>query len=401
MKCKLFKLYSLLGCTILVLLGVITMPVQALCQQLEQNTKGEWVLFDKDGSSRILDPNNYSDLKILNAHPEYNKKSYLAELADKITQDIRETENKVQLMDHESEKLRINKNLLEQSLRTEKSDMSEQQQNEARRDINILKIHLAYYKKEQALYRDEIEQLKQLLRTPGPKQIEGYRLFCLERDKKHKPPPALTVKPLIQHSKKSNAVTNTQSSGITRKSAEDYAQYDASKDVMLSPPDRPCAIEYEGKDEFMGRNRKDHSPQMLFFYTPEQLNSVYTNTEYLSCRAALSSVSGGSVFLNLYFDLATKDAGRLFGGFDKGSVIHLKFLDGDNFAIINNRNDPGIYDPASRTMVFRAQCNLGAGVQDKIASKPLDKIRVSWQTGYEDYEVFDVDLLIRQSKCIR
>ena len=120
----------------------------------------------------------------------------------------------------------------------------------------------------------------------------------------------------------------------------------------------------------------------------------------MNCKASLSSVSGGAMFLNLYFTIASKDAPKLFGGFEKGTVINLKFLDGDNLAIINNRTDPGIYEPGNQYVTFRAQCNLGANIQEEISKKSLDKIRVTWQTGYEDYEVYDVDLLKREFKCL-
>ena len=383
------------------IVAIIVFLPDVHAQQIEQNQKGDWILINKDGSTRILNPANKSDLKLLNTEPAYVRSSFLTELADKITQDLKESENKIQLNNIESERLRINRDLLEQTLKTEKAELGEAEINQTRKQINELKIIISYLKKENLQYQNDIENLKSLLKISGPKQIEAYRTFCAERNKKHKPPPVLN-NPNIKRQVLPNAGKSIDNiPPDSRPALKDYARYVPTEDVMVKPPVRPCQIEFEGEDEFMGKRRKDHAAQVLFFYTPAPLTKNYPDSEYLTCKAALSVVSGGSMFLNLYFYIAVNDAGRLFGGFEKGSIINLKFLDGDNIAIINNRNDPGLYDPVSKTMMFRAQCNLGAAAQDKISSKSLDKIRVTWQTGYEDYDVFDVDSLMRQAKCIQ
>ncbi|HMG13965.1 MAG TPA: hypothetical protein VK590_00890, partial [Saprospiraceae bacterium] len=184
------------------------------------------------------------------------------------------------------------------------------------------------------------------------------------------------------------------------RTAEYYSKYSTSNDVYLHPPTKKCKVEFEGIDEFTGKKRKDMSAEPWFFLTPEAMKKSMGEKQYIYCTTSLSSITGGTAFLTINITIGSLDAPRLFGGLEKGSVINIKFLDGDNVAIINNRNDLGAMDSNSKSTTYRAQCTLGSTIQKMLATKEVDKIRVTWNAGYEDYEVYDVDLLIRQMNCL-
>lgn len=379
----------------------ITASSAVIGQQVEQNTTGEWILHQKDGTNRKLDPNSKSDLELIINQSKTNNEQSILELSDQIALDLRETENKLQNIASNLENTRIQKNLLEQSIKTEKSEMNPQELASNKTSLKTLKEQEKYLKLQKDISTGELQILKQITQLEATKQVEAYKDFSKNKAKQKNitPPPTFSNNP-------SNSFQSPQNQAPTKtitkkkKSAADFTKYNPDKDVMVNPPSLPCDIEFDGIDEFTNKKRKDHIYQTLFFLTPQPMLKNYPNKDYMSCQASLSAISGGTVFLNLAFSIASKDAGRLFGGFEKGTIINLKFLDGDNIAIINNRTDPGVFDTSTQTTQFRAQCNLGAGIQDKISKKSLDKIRVTWQTGYEDYEVFDVDLLVRQYKCL-
>ncbi len=374
---------------------VLTTSIKLTGQSVAQKANGTWIFTSEDGNLRTLDLKKKDDLEILIKYSKASKNEDNRLLSDKIALDLKETENKLQTVIIKLEKLRIQKNYLEQSLSTEKQELNEEEKISIRKELKSINDLENFLKKESRTYTDESRVLREIQIIEPEKRAEVYQHFTSER------------KFNLQIKEPNNSQLATEPKNLKRernvkrkKLASDFELYDPEKDVLLNPLKIPCSIEYAGLDEFTGKNRKDHSAQNLFFHTPESLSKVFQDKEYMTCDASLSSVTGGALFLNLYFSIANRDASKLFGGFEKGTVINLKFIDGDNFAIINNRTDPGLYDPKLQSVIFRAQCNLGAGIQEKIAKKSLDKIRVTWQTGYEDYEVFDVDLLIRQYKCL-
>ncbi len=81
-------------------------------------------------------------------------------------------------------------------------------------------------------------------------------------------------------------------------------------------------------------------------------------------------------------------------------MVILKFIDGTTLTVSNLRNDDGTLDPTGQVFTYRGQYALDPSVLKKLRKTELDKIRVSWSTGYEDYEVQNVDLLMRQAKCL-
>jgi hypothetical protein len=184
------------------------------------------------------------------------------------------------------------------------------------------------------------------------------------------------------------------------RTADYYTRYSAANDVYLHPPNKKCMVEYEGIDEFSGKKRKDLVAEPIFFNTPDALKKSLGKRQYIYCTSSLSAITGGTAFLTLNVTIASLDVSKLFGGLEKGSVISIKFLDGENVAIINNRNDFGLIDANAKTTTYRAQCTLGSAIQKILATKEVDKIRITWNAGYEDYEVYDVDLLMRQMNCL-
>ena len=62
--------------------------------------------------------------------------------------------------------------------------------------------------------------------------------------------------------------------------------------------------------------------------------------------------------------------------------------------------DEGAPDPSGSAFTFRAQYGLDRDILKKMQRLELDKIRVGWAAGYEDYDVQNVNLLRRQAKCL-
>lgn len=385
----------------LIFILLMFMAYVSHAQRLEQLQDGRWQYTNASGATRMLDLSIAEDLNLVTQISiQQEKQETEAKLSDQITLEIKEKENQFQLNETRQDQARLQKSLLEQSLKTEKKDMSESQIKQLKKDVSNAKEKEALLKKRGNQLTEQINILKAILSSEPSKRPKEYVAY--QKSNPTEPIENQLVEQTVIP-KESNIPKQANSNLPTtrkRMAAQDYASYNVKADQYVNPVAKPCNLEFNGTDEFTGKSRKDHAPELLFFYTPEAMYKFYPDQDYMNCKASLSSVSGGAMFLNLYFTIASKDAAKLFGGFEKGTVINLKFLDGDNLVIINNRTDPGIFDSGNQYVTFRAQCNLGANIQQEISKKSLDKIRVTWQTGYEDYEIYDVDLLKREFKCL-
>jgi hypothetical protein len=106
------------------------------------------------------------------------------------------------------------------------------------------------------------------------------------------------------------------------------------------------------------------------------------------------------MFLNLVFIIQDPAAKKSFGGIAKNSAVILKFVDGTTLSLYTPRGDEGNFDPSGQIATFRGQYELDKSFLKKLRSTELDKIRMAWATGYEDYEVQQIDLLMRLAKCL-
>lgn len=178
-----------------------------------------------------------------------------------------------------------------------------------------------------------------------------------------------------------------------------FKSYDPAADVMLNPPSRACNIVTDTRDEFSGERRREMGKEELFRYTNPTLKPYFADTEHILCDAAIA-VNNGNFLLNLTFTIRDVNARRAFGSLPRNGMAILKFLDGETLTVYNLRADEGQPDPENKVFSFRGQYAIEPGMLKKMQKTLLDKIRIAWSTGYEDYEVQNVDLLSRQLNCL-
>jgi hypothetical protein len=176
-------------------------------------------------------------------------------------------------------------------------------------------------------------------------------------------------------------------------------KYNPAHDVMLHPPVPPCNMASSTRDEFSGEITKELARSEWFRYTNPALKNYLQGKTHVICDAALTS-KGANHFLQLTFTIQDPNARKAFGRLDQNSVAMLKFLDGNSFTLQNAVPDDGVYNPETEIMTYRATYPLNAEVMKKIRRTETDRIRIAWSKGYDDYEIQQVDLLIRQAACL-
>ncbi len=181
---------------------------------------------------------------------------------------------------------------------------------------------------------------------------------------------------------------------------ENYASYDPAQDPLVNPPPYRCRFIRDETDEFTGKRRKDLAAEELFTFTPPPLRTYMKGRTFIRCSASMTSVSGGLVYLTLVFRVASPNAHKSFGGIPRGNFILLRTLDGEQIRLRNSLTDPGSYQASDGSYTFRAQCTISAGQQDMFKRAEIDNMRVVWQTGYEDYEIYRIDFFKDQLNCL-
>lgn len=181
---------------------------------------------------------------------------------------------------------------------------------------------------------------------------------------------------------------------------ERYTGDSKKDDLILNPPPPPCSIVFEGNDERTGRPRRDVQQQILFTYTDDRLRPYLKDKEYLRCEGFLTSIGGGFRYLTLVFTFAYPNAREAYGFIEKGSVLTIKMLNGNFVNLFSGKMDRGSYNTKTQLLTYRVHYPIDRGQLGLLEKDEVDAFRVFWSSGYEEYEVFQLDFFQSQLDCL-
>ncbi len=217
---------------------------------------------------------------------------------------------------------------------------------------------------------------------------KGGLLQELKAQAKTNPGPNGTVEPLLEDFYKT-VVTLDEATGSIRE----------ANNVMVNPPDKGCDVAFEGKDETTSQWRRDMQQELLFTYTDERLRVYLKDKEYLRCEGFMTSMAGFR-FLSLQFSFAYPNAREAYGFIEKNSVLIIKLLNGDFITLNAGRMDQGSYDTEKELLTYRVHYPIDRSQLSILRRGELDSMIMFWSSGYEEYEVFNLDFFMNQLNCL-
>ena len=160
-----------------------------------------------------------------------------------------------------------------------------------------------------------------------------------------------------------------------------------------------CVYETDTTDLATRLTRRELAPSILFTHTDPDLRPYFKDKELITCRGRLSMV-GPYMYFTIEFQIASSHSQSNFGSLQEGSLLRLKLMNDTNVSLYNLKTDEGRIDPYTGYTIFAAQYAIGKQEMKSLRSSELDKMRVMWSTGFEDYDVYNIDLLINQVNCL-
>ncbi len=169
--------------------------------------------------------------------------------------------------------------------------------------------------------------------------------------------------------------------------------------VFYHHPKFNCKTDFDGKDPILQKHRLEYEESVFFTYQPDYVPFV-NDKAYMTGSTFFTLVEGGQYFLNLNIRIQTDKPRRDYGYLERGSRLFITFMNGDELVLMNNLLNLGSFNRKKGVVLFRGQYSLNVYAQNKIKKNPIDKIRIEWAKGYEDYDIYYVDLLQKQFNCL-
>lgn len=369
--------------TVLALLS--TAPAQA--QVITTNKNGEKIILYPDGSWRYFDARLGSEIENekMAAESEKEREEQIKKYREELIQATERAYAEEKAAQRNYESAQFDRVLIEEELeevsKTGKASKAE---------INAIKLRL---KEAEELERKSREDLH-YAQTASENVEEKSKLSDDE------------IYQLIVNNSGDSARQTTTSptpqAGLPPRTEDKkvFATFSPKDDVMRYPPPRKCNLTFDDIDEFSGKKRREVAKEGLFSHTAEEMRPFFKDRHYITCQAYLSSLSGGYTYLSLEIKIANENAQRDYGMIEKGSILNIKLLNNDNIKLFNNKTDVGVINELDRSVTYFAQYIISSGNEKSLRKSEIDKIRMIWSSGYEDYEVHNVDFFTNQLNCL-
>lgn len=195
---------------------------------------------------------------------------------------------------------------------------------------------------------------------------------------------------------------------VVKPKAEAVVQTEKNISQRLDPwtgvghPGQLINVPCQYQDSPAGSSRKSGvalEPEVLFRYTPDEIKKYLRGQSYVTGEAFIAT-EPGFVYLQLRLDIASDQALRHYGNLEK-SILVVYFVNGKELKLINSRFDAGFVDNYKKNTAMTGVYYLEKPMVKLLMSSEVDKIRLNFATGYEDYTVYNVDFFTRQLACIQ
>lgn len=288
------------------------------------------------------------------------------------------------------------------------------------RTINNLKYAKKHQKDINALAEKATKvnaQTDQMTEKKISKIRSSYQLFLAEYDPSRDPvtitappppPPPVPQKtetPYTAPTQKTEpeaaisaaTATNPSSSTVAPEMVDKRPQQYKQEAYMSKP--YVCSFEIDTLDSSSGMRKVENSPGVLFTYTDPDLRPHFKNKDLIKCLGRLS-MFGPYYYLTIEFQIASSHSQNNFGSLQEGSLLRFKLMNEEYISLYNIKTNTGRIDPYSGHTIFSGQYAIGKQELNKFSKSSLDKMRIMWSTGFEDYDVYHIDFLKDQINCL-
>lgn len=154
-------------------------------------------------------------------------------------------------------------------------------------------------------------------------------------------------------------------------------------------------------DDFTGSTKIVMNEELFIAHTDSTLLKYYKKKKHqyleIECYAARIDDLYAVYF---YATIQTKKAYDYYGVLSSDSDIIFKLSDGSIVTLKIAKSDYGDADYDGNRTTYSTYCVLEKEDIETLKENTIERVRVYWSKGYDDYDCDNKDLLQRQLKCL-
>ncbi len=161
-----------------------------------------------------------------------------------------------------------------------------------------------------------------------------------------------------------------------------------------------CAYAFNSVDEFTKQSKIGLKAQHFFSFTDPELRKFMKEKEFLDCSGYLSDIAG-MLTLNIQLIMDSPYSKEEYGPIQAGSNLIIRLINGETVTLLCEKYAPGTVDTRKKKTIYNTVYRINPKDEKLLSKIEIDKVRIVWGVGYEDYEVYELDFLIDQFSCLQ
>lgn len=191
---------------------------------------------------------------------------------------------------------------------------------------------------------------------------------------------------------KSQSTTSNNTVNLKTFDLDERSPYDIIKE-------KECELVFNGIDEQLNKKRKEVKSSKWFTFTHPKLLNHFKANDFLTGEASLMQVDK-KFYLNLRLILATRDARRSYGYVGEGAMLRISLINGDRIYLKNQISSNGNLEAYTGNTVYQCLYQVEKDYIKDLKRTEIDRVGIMWSTGFEEYDVYEVDFLMNQLYCL-
>lgn len=160
-----------------------------------------------------------------------------------------------------------------------------------------------------------------------------------------------------------------------------------------------CELEFDGYDEVLRADKKEVKSEFFFGHSQEKMKPYFKNDDFITCNANVSKV-GKKYYITLRLRVKSKDAKKTYGMLRSKETIRFEMVNGNKVYCTSMIQDAGTIEAYTGNTLYTGIYQIAKDDLKILKNEYLDNIGVIWSSGYEEYNIFNVDFLKNQLKCL-
>lgn len=159
-----------------------------------------------------------------------------------------------------------------------------------------------------------------------------------------------------------------------------------------------CNIIHNGIDLQTKLKRIELGPQLIFNYSPPEVKNTLQEGNLMECTGQIVQVEN-DLFFNLNIRLNSLLSQERYGSVESEALLKIILIDGKELELSCYAGSKGVATNDG-AFIYAVGYNLSKRTMRQLMNKEIDKFGIQWTSGYEEYTIYEVDVLQNQIACL-